>query len=83
MPESPEIDLTTLQEKAKSAISDFTKDEGEMRFAVEPVAFGLKALNITFVMDEASGSPDDLEVTLSGMEGVQSAQVTDVRRALG
>ncbi len=83
MPESPEVDLTTIEEEAKKQITDFTKDEGEMRFAVEPVAFGLKALNITFVMDEASGSPDDLEISLAEVEGVQSAQVTDVRRALG
>jgi translation elongation factor EF-1beta len=34
-------------------------------------------------MDEALGSPDALEETIRGIEGVQSVEVTDVRRAIG
>ena len=49
----------------------------------EPVAFGLVALSIIFVMDESKGSPDALEEQLATIEGVQGAKVTDARRALG
>ena len=48
-----------------------------------PVAFGLKALNVTFVMDEKKGSTDALEADLGVIEGVESVEVTDVRRTIG
>ena len=83
MPDSPEVDLATIQEEASAKISEFTKLDGEKKFDIQPVAFGLKALSITFVMKEESGSPDDLEITLAEIAGVQSAQIIDVRRAFG
>jgi translation elongation factor aEF-1 beta len=54
-----------------------------MKVSVEPVAFGLKSLNIIFVMDESLGSPDPLAESISEFEDVASAEITDVRRALG
>ena len=48
-----------------------------------PIAFGLKALDILFVMDEAKGSTEELEKTVSQIEGVESVEVPDVRRAVG
>ena len=60
-----------------------TIDEAQKKIEQEPVAFGLVALNIIFIMDEDQGSPDALEVSLATIEGVQGAEVTDVRRALG
>ena len=49
----------------------------------ESIGFGLKALKIIFVMDENKGSPDPVAEKISEMEGVNSAEITDVRRALG
>jgi len=40
-------------------------------------------LNITFVMDEKKGSTDALEDQLRNIDGVNSAEVTDVRRSIG
>ena len=82
MPESPEVNLEKLSEEVKKKIADFA-GEGETRQEIEPVAFGLKALKITFVMDEAQGSPEPLEKEVDGLEGVNSVEVTDVRRAIG
>ena len=82
MPESPEVDLAKLQEEVKKHILEFA-GEGETKFSEEPVAFGLKSVNVIFIMDEALGSPDALEETVKGTEGVQSVEVTDVRRAIG
>ena len=82
MPESPEVDLNKIEEEAKKKIIEFA-GEGDMKTEQEPVAFGLKAVKIIFVMDEAKGSTEPLEDTLSDIEGVNSVEITDVRRAVG
>jgi len=82
MPESPEVDLNKIQEEAKSKITDFA-GSGDMKVEEKPIAFGLKALNIIFVMDESKGSTEPLEESISEIEGVQSVETTDVRRAIG
>ena len=81
MPESPEIDLNSIEEPAKKLIAEFA-GEGETKTEQEPIAFGLKALKITFVMDEAKGSPDPLADKIKEIEGVNSSEVVDVRRAI-
>ena len=81
MPESPEVDLEALEVKAQEAISN---NKGELgKSEIEPIAFGLKALNLFVTADEAEGSPDEMEDALRALEGVQSCEVTDVRRAIG
>jgi len=82
MPESPEVDLTKVEEEAKRAITEFA-GEGETKTTVEPVAFGLKSISIIFVMDESKGSPDPVAEKIQALEGVNSAEITDVRRAIG
>lgn len=82
MPESPTIDLAKIEKEAKKKIISFA-GEGDMRVSQEPVAFGLKSLNIIFTMDEAKGSTEKLEDSISGIKGVNSVDVIDVRRAIG
>ncbi|MFC1697486.1 elongation factor 1-beta [Nanoarchaeota archaeon] len=82
MPVSPETDLNQLEEKAKVEIVSFA-GETETKTEIEPVAFGLKALKILFVMDEAIGSTETLEKSIEAFEEVNSVEVTDVRRAVG
>ena len=82
MPESPETNLNEVTEKAKKLIGQFC-DESEFKTEEEPVAFGLKAMKITFVMDEEKGSTDALEEQIKEVNGVQSVEVTDVRRTIG
>lgn len=85
MPESPEVNLEEIKEKAQGIIREFTGREApeDQRVNIVPIAFGLKALDIVFTMDEAKGSPDILEEKMKAIEGVQSFEVTDVRRAIG
>jgi elongation factor 1-beta len=81
MPESPETDLSVLEEEIKKII---LKHGGEVgRVKIEPVAFGLKALFLTYVIDEALGGTEPVEKEVSSFSGVNSAEVTDVRRAIG
>ncbi len=82
MPKSPEIDLGKVEEEAKKLIAEFA-GEGETKSEQEPVAFGLKALKIIFVMDEAKGATDPLENKIKEIDGVNSVEVIDVRRAIG
>lgn len=81
MQDSPEIDLKELEVKASAAIKRFSGEIGKVD--IQPVAFGLKALDIYFIMDEAKGSTEVLENEIANFEGVASVEVTDVRRTIG
>lgn len=81
MPSSPETDLEALETKATEKITDFGGEVGKKE--IEPIAFGLKALNLILVSDENKGSTEDLEKEISELEGVSSVEVTDVRRQVG
>jgi elongation factor 1-beta len=82
MPESPEINLDNIETQAKQKVIDFSQGQ-EMKIEQEPIAFGLKALKIIFAMEESKGSTDALEDSIKTIEGVNSVEVVDVRRALG
>ncbi|MBI2522769.1 elongation factor 1-beta [Candidatus Woesearchaeota archaeon] len=82
MPSSPQTELAKIEREAKAKIADFSQND-EMRSEHEPIAFGLKALKITFAMDENKGSTDSLEEAIKGIKGVNSVETIDVRRAIG
>ena len=82
MPQTPKVDLSELESKAKEEIVKFCNAQ-EFKTEIQPVAFGLKALIIFFVMDEKIGSTEALEQKIAGIEGVESVEVPDVRRAVG
>lgn len=82
MPESPEVDLEALEKKAKELIIKFA-GETEVKVEIEPVAFGLKSMSLLFAYDEAKGTTDDLEMEIQNLEGAQSVECTDARRAIG
>jgi elongation factor 1-beta len=81
MPESPEVNWDYVYEKVDETVK---KHGGEIGKKEEkPVAFGLKALEVIFVVDESSGSTEALEEEVSKIQGIESVEITDVRRALG
>ena len=82
MPQSPEVNLPELEKKAKHEIVAFCNSQ-EFRTEIQPIAFGLKALVILFVMEESIGTTEKLEQKISQIEGAESVEVTDVRRAIG
>ncbi|MCX6707814.1 MAG: elongation factor 1-beta [Candidatus Woesearchaeota archaeon] len=81
MPESVDTDLKVLEEKASDLIKKFGGDPGKT--AITPIAFGLKSLDIFFVMQESVGSTEELEKQIAALDGVNSAEAIDVRRAIG
>jgi len=80
MPESPDSDLKSIQEKAKQ----ITEEKGGEKptTKTEPIAFGLNAVILNFALDE-SKSIDEIENPLREISGVNSAEVIDFRRAFG
>jgi len=82
MPESPEVNLGNIETEAKTKILDFSQTK-EIKIEQEPIAFGLIALKIIFVMDESKGSTDSLEEQIKAISGVNSVDTVDVRRAIG
>ncbi len=81
MPEGVETDLDRIEEEATRMISEFGGETGKAE--KKPIAFGLKALEIFFTMPEEKGSTEELEKKIAGIDGVQSAEAVDVRRAVG
>jgi len=49
---------------------------------VKPVAFGLKGLNVTVVVPDDAGGVDPIAEEILKVKNVDSAEVTDVGRAL-
>ncbi|RJQ15493.1 elongation factor 1-beta [Candidatus Woesearchaeota archaeon] len=83
MPESPSTNLEHVFSEAEKIIDSYTNSV-EIKKDIQPVAFGLKALIVKFVMDEKKGSTEPLEHQLkSSIKGIESIEVTDVRRAIG
>ncbi len=81
MPSGIDVDLGKLKTKAGKEILAFkariVKEE------IEPIAFGLKAIKITFAYEESRGGTDEIESRMARIEGVESVNVVDVRRAIG
>lgn len=72
MPESPEVDL----EKLKAALKK--KLPGIQDIREEPIGFGLKAIKLAAVINDAGGETDAIERSLSEVEGVERAEIIEV-----
>ncbi len=82
MPESPEVDLEPIKEKAL-AIAKEAGAIGEMQSKEEPIAFGLKALLILAMYEVEGGQFDETAEKMKELEGVQSSEVAKMDLALG
>lgn len=81
MPETVETDLKAIEISVRKEIG--IKGGFVGKTEIEPIAFGLNALKVTFIWPEEKGGTDTLEKTIKGIKGVMSVNVTDVRRAMG
>ncbi|MCK5624532.1 elongation factor 1-beta [Candidatus Pacearchaeota archaeon] len=80
MPNSVEVDFEEIKAKAKAIVE---KGEGKRcTFEEEAIAFGLKALIVSFDIDEEINL-EPIEEGLGKIENINSAQVIDMRRAFG
>ncbi len=86
MPQNPETSLEQVYERAVGKIKAFVDEKHrktEIRKEIEPIGFGIKALKMIFIMDESIGTTDKLEEEIGKLNGVESVQAVDVRRAIG
>ena len=81
MPSSPDEDLNPIKVAATAMITGFGGTVGKVD--LEPIAFGIKAVVFMFAMSEDLGDTEELERKISAVSGVNSVQITDVRRAVG
>ncbi len=81
MPDGPNADLKKIENSSKEKITKFGGEVGKVE--IEPIAFGLNAIKLFFVMDESKGSTESLEDEILGIHGVNSVEILDVRRAIG
>ena len=77
MPEGVETDLEALKNEVRKVIPKGSQLQG---FQVKPIAFGLKALEVTLTMEDGEGGPDAVEEAFGSLPGVQSAQVAEMGR---
>ena len=75
MPESAEVDLGKLE----AMIKERAKVHSISR---EPIAFGLEALRVVAVIEDAAGGTEPLERELAGLPGVGNVQVIGLTRLL-
>jgi elongation factor 1-beta len=81
MPENLDVDLKKLKSKIEKTIKSF--NSGVFNEAMEePIAFGLKALVVTFALPEKE-EVDKVENAIRELDGVSSVEMIDYRRAVG
>lgn len=80
MPEDADIDTQKLGQTALDTVKKVAPDAKVQNIEFTPVAFGLKAVNVTVLMNDGAGGPDALEEAFNGLEGVGSASVAEMGR---
>jgi elongation factor 1-beta len=75
MPESAEVDLEKLEAMIRERISVHS-------ISREPIAFGLEALRVVAVVEDAAGGTEPLERELSSLPGIGNVQVIGLTRLL-
>lgn len=77
MPNSPEADLSAIEESAKKIVEEFGGNNKE--YEIQPIAFGLKALIVFFFYPDDK-DPETLEQKFAKIEGVNSCELIDMRK---
>jgi len=77
MPEGVETDLDGIQEKIRS----LAKGAFEVHsMEVKPIAFGLKALEVNLLFNDAAGGMDETQEAVKNIGGVSEVETLDVNR---
>jgi len=77
MPAEADSNLDQVVHSIKGSMPEGMEMRGH---AVEPIAFGLKAIVGDFLLEDAEGQMDKLEETIKGIEGVGEIDVMNISR---
>ncbi len=72
MPESPDVNMEDLKRSLKAKLP------GIQDVKEEPIGFGLKALKLAAVVNDAGGETDAIEQSLNSVPGVERAEIIEV-----
>jgi elongation factor 1-beta len=79
MPNGPDVDLKSLSDRITSQVAQY----GRMYSCeVQPIAFGLKALMLTVIVEDREGGTEAVEASISEIDEVESVQVVAATRML-
>lgn len=73
MPESPDADLAAIRKAVQGALGATVRGTQE-----KDIAFGVKALLVLAVVEDAAGASDRVESKLAAIPGVGSVEAIDV-----
>jgi len=79
MPSGPGVDLKDLSTRIESLVTQYGRIYS---CEVHPIAFGLKALLITVIIEDKEGGTEAVEASLSVINDIESVQVVAVTRML-
>jgi elongation factor 1-beta len=79
MPNGPDVDLKGLSNRITSQVAPYGR---LYSCEVQPIAFGLKALMLTVIVEDKEGGTEALEASISEIDEVESVQVGAVTRML-
>jgi elongation factor 1-beta len=77
LPAEAESNLDSVVRSIKSSIPQGMEMKGH---ALEPIAFGLKAIVGDFLLEDAEGQMDKLEDMIKNVEGVGEIEVMNISR---
>jgi elongation factor 1-beta len=80
LPTDTDINLDNIVEKLKSSLPDGMQVRNS---AKEPVAFGLNALIVDFLLEDKEGQMDKLESAVKDTEGVSEIEIMNLSRQAG
>jgi len=77
LPTDIDVNLDAVVNKLKSSLPDGMEIKNS---AKEPIAFGLNALMVDFLLDDKEGQMDMLESMLKETDGVSEIEVMNISR---
>jgi elongation factor 1-beta len=77
MPNGPDVDLKALSTQIEYQAAQFGRIYS---CEVQPIAFGLKALLVTVIVEDKAGGTEAVEASLSEVDEVESVQVVAITR---
>ena len=79
MPNSPDVDLKGLSNQITSQVAQYGRIYS---CEVQPIAFGLKAMMLTVIIEDKEGGTEAVEASISEIDKVESVQVVAATRML-
>ncbi|HUR61200.1 MAG TPA: hypothetical protein VM286_02390 [Candidatus Thermoplasmatota archaeon] len=79
-PEDAETNMQQLEANVRKALP---ADVGKVNKAeVQPFVFGMKVLVVSFIVEDIEGNNDKVESLITGVPGVQGADLLDMGRLM-